>query len=196
MKKTVLLIIMCTLLACLTGCGTRMPAAAVDGAAWSEDWITLGETLGVEEPGHGLTLRDDKGAKNMHYIAWSIGEAQPYVNTSGEEASLYDAQLVLLLLDAGTAEEAQANVDEWLDLASDHYIVTGTAQQICNSQEYTVLTYSFPSDTSAFARGASAFTVFGGQAVSAEFACQDTFDGDAEEILVDFLSHCHYAAEE
>lgn len=195
MKKAFLLIMICTMLACLTGCGARMPAMAADGTPWSEDWITLGQTLGVEEPGHGLTLRDNKGARNMYYTAWSIGEARPYADVSGEETSLYDAQLVLLLMESDTAEEARMSVDEWLALAADHYTITGTARQTCNGQEYTVLTYTFASDASPFARGVSAFAVFDTWAVSAEFACQDTFDGNAGEIMTDFLNHCHYAAE-
>ncbi len=195
MKKTFLLIMICSVLACLTGCGARMPTAAVDGTPWSKDWITLGQTLGVEAPDHGLTLRDDKAARDMCYTAWSIGEAQPYVDASGEETDLYDAQLVLLLKLSGTAEEARINVDEWLDLAADHYTITDTAQQTFNGQEFTVLTYTFSSDTSPFARGVSAFSTFGTWAISAEFACQDTFEGDAGEIMADFLNHCHYAAE-
>jgi len=195
MKKTFFFIMIGTLLACLTGCGARMPSMAVDGTPWNDDWITLGQVLGVEEPGRGLTLRDDKAARDMCYIAWSIGEAQPYVSASGAETSLYDAQLVLLLKAFGTAEEAQMSIDEWLDLAADHYTIADTAQQTCNGQEYTVLTYTFPSNTSPYARGVSAFSTFDNWAVSVEFACQDTFGENVWEILAEFLAHCHYAAE-
>jgi len=195
MKKTFLLIMICSMLVGLTGCAAKMPAMAVDGTPWSKDWITLGRTLGVEEPGHGLTLRDDKAAKNMCYTAWSIGEAQPYVNAAGEETNLYDAQLVLLLAASDTSEEAQMSVDEWLDMAADHYTITDTVQQTYNGQEFTVLTYTFPSDTSPFACGVSAFTVVGSWAISVEFACQDTFGENPGDILADFLIHCHYAAQ-
>ncbi len=195
-KRFSLMLILCLTLACFTGCGVKTPARAVDGAAWSKDWITLGYTLGVETPGHGLTLRDDKAVQDMYYAAWSIGEAQPSTNADGQETTLYDAQLVLLLEEAKTAESAQASVDEWLDLAADHYAVTGTEQRTYNGQNFTVLSYTFSSDTSPFARGVSAFTVFDHWAISAEFACLDDFDGDPGEILTDFLSHCHYAAPE
>ena len=113
MKKAFLLTAICVVLACLTGCGTGMPAAAVDGTPWSEEWTTLGQTLGVEEPGHGLTPQDHKAARNMYYASWSIGEAQSYVSSSGEETNLYDAQLVLLLAASDTPEEAQESVNEW-----------------------------------------------------------------------------------
>lgn len=194
MKKALRLIMIYTLLTCLTGCGAKMPAKAVDGTAWSEDWIMVGQSMGVEEPGHGLTLRDSKSAKNMDYTAWSIGEAQSYVNSSGEETNVYDAQLVLLLSASDTAEDAQISVNEWLDLAEEHYTITDMAQQICNGQEFTALTYTFSSGP--FSHGVSAFTTFDTWAISVEFACQDTFDENAWEIMTDFLDHCHYASEQ
>ena len=196
MKKTFLLTAICVVLACLTGCGAGMPAAAADGTPWSEEWTTLGQTLGVEEPGHGLTPQDHKAARNMYYASWSIGEAQSYVSSSGEETNLYDAQLVLLLAASDTPEEAQESVNEWLSLAEDSYTVASTGQQTFNGQEFTVLTYTFSSDTSPLSHGVSAFTTYGAYAISAEFVCQDTFDGDASEIVTDFLEHCHYAANE
>lgn len=193
MKKALFLVMICVILTGLTGCGTKMPAKAVDGAPWNNDWITLGQVLGVEKPGHGLTLRDDKAAQNMCYTAWSIGEAQPYTDASGEETNLYDAQLVILLTAFDTTEEARMSVDEWLALASDNYNITDTVQQTYNGQEFTVLTYTLSPDTSPFAHGVSAVAVFDTWTVSAEFVCQDTFEEDAGEILADVLEHCHYA---
>ena len=194
MKKAILLIVMCTMLVGLTDCGTKTPVMAADGTPWNKDWLQLGPTIGVEKPEHGLTLRDEKSARSMFYTAWSIGEAQSHVNASGDETNRYDAQLVFLLSGGGTAEEARMDVDDWLALAVDNYTVTGTAQQTYNGQEFTVLSYTFPSDTSPYAHGVSAFAVFDTWAISAEFACQDTFEEDAQEILADFLNHCHYAA--
>ena len=193
MKKAIRFIMLCTMLACLSGCGSKMPAMAADGTRWDKDWITLGGVLGVEKPGYELTLRDDKAAKNMCYTAWSIGDAQPYVNAAGEETNLYDAQMVLLLMASDTVEEAQMSVDEWLDLAANNYTVTETAQRTYNNQEFTVLTYTFPPDASSYAHGVSAFAVFDTWAISAEFVCQDAFEENAQAILSDFLAHCHYA---
>ena len=194
MKKAVALTMVCAMLAGLTGCSKKLPAKAADGTVWSEDWVMVGEKIGVEDPGHGFTLRDVKGAKKMYFTAWSIGDAQPHVNDQGEESDVYDAQLVFLLSDAGSDEAAQASVDELLTLAGETYAVTDTTQQTCNGQEFTVLTYTFASDASSYARGVSAFTVYNGCAVSAEFACQDAFEEDAQEMLSDCLAHCHYAA--
>ena len=194
MKKRLLIILVCAALLCLAGCAAGVPSEAVDGTPWSADWITLGHVMGVEKPGHGLTLQDDKAAKKMYYASWSIGDAQPYTTAEGSETDLYDAQLIFLLADSNTAESAQSNVDEWLDLAKNTYVITDTAQQTYNGQEFTVLTYTFASDNSPFAYGISAFTVYGAYAVSVEFSCQSTFEEDAGEILADVLEHCHYAA--
>ena len=194
MKKTVFCMMLCAILAGLTACGAKGPTVAIDGAAWDDAWIMLGSKIGAETPGADFTLRDVKGAKKMTFTSWSAGEAQPYTGAQGEEGNVYDAQLVVLVVEAGTAEAAQATVDEWLSLAGETYSVTGTARQTCGGQEFTVLTYAFASDLSAYARGASAFTVYDGCAVSAEFACRDSYAGDPAEVLTGFLENCHYAA--
>ncbi len=196
MKKAVFCMMLWAVLAGLTACGAKGPAAAADGAAWDDAWIMLGAKIGAEAPGDDFTLRDVKGAKNMTYTAWSVGEARSHTDAQGEESDVYDAQLVVLAVEAGTAEAAQANVDEWLSLAGETYSITSTTQQTCNGQEFTVLTYTFSSDTSPFSHGVSAFTTFHNWAISVEFACQDTFEEDAWEIVKDFLEHCHYAADE
>lgn len=195
MKKASLLsfVLAAAALVGLAGCA-RLPATAADGTPWSKDWITMGNVMGVEQPGHGLTLRDDKAARQMYYAAWSIGETHPYTNSDGQETSLYDAQLALLLADAGTADAAQNDVDQWLGLAAESYVIGDTVQQTYNGQDFTVLTYTFP-EGEPFDHGVSAFAAFGSHAVSAELACQGTFEEDAGEILADFLEHCHYAQE-
>ena len=195
MKKSVLSIILCTVLLCLTACGAKTPTVAADGMTLEEDWIMLSAKIGAEDTGSDFTLRDMKGARKMTFTAWSVGEAQSHTNAQGEEADVYDAQLVVLVVEAGSAESAQASVDEWLTLAGENYNLIDTTQQTYNGQPFTVLTYDFASETSAYARGASAFAVYDGCAISAEFACQDTFEGDPANILTGFLEHCHYAAD-
>lgn len=194
MKKTVFCMMLCAILVCLTSCGAKGPTVTADGVPWDDAWIMVGSKIGAEAPGSDFTLRDVKGAKNMTFTAWSVGEAQPHTNAQGEESDVYDAQLVVLVVEAGTADAAQASVDEWLSLAGDAYTVTDTAQQVLGGQEFTVLTYDFSSEASAYAWGASAFAVYGGCAISAEFACQDSYEGDPAEVLTGFLENYRYAA--
>lgn len=195
LKKSASILLACAAFALLTGCGVSCPEAAADGAPWSEDWITLGEVLGVEKPGDDMTLRDNKAAKNMCFASWSVGEAEPYTGSDGRETNLYDAQLVLLLSESKSADSAQASLDELLEMAKKEYVVSDTSSETYNGQEFTVLTYTFSSETAPFARGVSAFTAYGSWVISAEFSCRDTFDGDLGEMLETFLEHCHYAAQ-
>lgn len=195
MKKNLLCVMLCIALLCLSGCGSKGPTTAADGTPWDDAWIMVGSKIGAEDPGADFTLRDMKGAKGLFFTSWSVGEARPYTNAQGEETDVYDAQLVLLVQEVSTPELAQTSVDEWLALAEDAYTVTATTQQTLGGQAFTVLTYDFPADTGSYARGASAFAIYETCAVSAEFACQDSFEGDAESVLTDFLEHCHYAAD-
>ena len=84
----------------LAGCAQSAPEQAADGAAWDESWTTLGGVLGVEAPGHDLTLQDNKDALSiagMYLASWTIGEGAPYTNEDGDEVVLYPAQLDVLV---------------------------------------------------------------------------------------------------
>ena len=189
--------VLCLLcLLCLTACGAPEPETAADGTAWSEDWVTVGNVLGVETP-ENLTPRENSdalSAKGMYYATWSLGEAETIVNENGDEAQIYDAQIYLLLAgydDTGKAEETAA---EWQDMASAQYAVETSGKETHNGQDFTVIEYTYTSETNPYTRGASAFGVYGNYAISAELSCRENFDGNALEILANFLDHCHYAA--
>lgn len=54
----------------LFGCAASLPERAADGGAWSADWITVGNVLGVESPGNELALLDNNDAlapNDMYY---------------------------------------------------------------------------------------------------------------------------------
>ena len=183
-------------LLCLTGCGAAAPETAADGSAWNEDWVTVGNVVGVETP-EGMTLlenNDALSAKGMYYAAWSLGEAEEVLNEDGETAQVYDAQVYLLLAGYDSTAKAEEAAAEWLEMAAEQYAVESTDSETHNGQEFTVVTYTYTSETNPYARGASAFGVYGNYAVSVELSCREDFDGNALEILADFLDHCHYAA--
>ena len=180
----------------LTGCGQMLPETAADGSSWNEDWVTVGSVLGVDTPA-GLTPRENNealAAKGMYYATWSIGEASDYVNEEGEEAELYDAQVYVLLAGYDAAEKAEESMEKWLAMASSQYAVTQTYSGTYNGQPFTVLTYTYTSQTNPFARGASAFGVYRNYAISVEVSCQESFDGNELDVLMEFLKNCHYAA--
>lgn len=196
MKKLSLLLLTGAMSLSLAGCGQNIPVTAADGAKWDGSWVTVGGILGVDTPA-GLDSRENNdtlGVNGMYYATWSSGEAEPYVNEDGEDTDLYDAQLYVLLAGAKSAEEAESTAAEWLEMASGQYQIEATSTETYNGQKFTVITYTFSSDTNPFSHGASAFGVYRNYAVSAELSCREKFDGDAQTVLADFLENCHYAA--
>ena len=193
MKKSLLVLLLAACI-CLAGCA-QAPTAAADGAAWSDDWITVGGIIGVDTPA-GIDHRENSDAlavKGMYYATWSIGEPEPYTNEEGDEAQLYDAQIYLLLAGYDGLEKAEESAAQWQAMANDRYAVDQAQSAACNGQEFSVLTYAFDSETNPYARGASAFGVYGNYAVSVELSCRETFTSDPLEVLTDFLEHCHYS---
>lgn len=175
----------------------RYPEKAADGAVWDRNWTMLGSVLGVEEPGNGLVLLDNNAAlsyQDIHYATWAVGDPSPYTNDVGDEVALYEAQLYLLVYGCADAENAQIAVREWMGREKETYAVTDTRTEIRNNQEYTLLCYEAVSETNPYSRGVSAFAVYENYAVSAELTCRDSFSGDEEAILADFLTGCHYNA--
>ncbi len=193
MKRLVpVLLILCL---CLTGCGQPIPVQAADGAPWNDDWVTVGGIIGVDTPA-GITHQENNDSlsiKGMYYATWSIGEAEPYVNDDGNEAQLYDAQIYLLLAGYDGAEKAEESTAEWEAIANDHYAVEQTMPVTCGGLEFTLLTYTYVSETNPYARGASAFGVYRNYAINVEVSCREGFAGSPQEILSDFLEHCHYS---
>lgn len=196
MKRTAVCLLIAALCLGLTGCAALpTPERAADGAAWSEEWVTVGGVVGVDTP-DGMTSRENNealAAKGMYYAAWSVGEGEPYTNAEGEEATLYDAQVYLLLGGCKSGEEAQDTMAQWLEMAQAQYAVSGTAEAAHNGQTFSLITYTFDGEANPYARGASAFGVYRNYAISVELACREGFDGDAEELLAQFLDNCHYA---
>jgi len=193
MKK--LMPFLLALLLILTGCGQPSPVQAADGTDWNENWVTVGNVVGVDTP-EGMTARENSdalSASGMYYATWSIGEAEPYVNENGEDAEIYDAQVYLLLAGYNATEKAEENAAEWQSMAGERYAVERTQSLTCNGQEFTVLTYAFDSETNPYAYGVSAFGVYRNYAVSVELSCREGFTGDPPEVLTDFLEHCHYS---
>lgn len=195
MKKALFALLLAACV-CLAGCTQPVPRQAADGEAWDEDWVNVGNVVGVETP-EGMTPRENNdalAASGMYYAAWSIGAAEPYVNEDGDEAQLYDAQVCLLLAGYDAAGKAEDSASEWLDMASGQYAVEGTSTESYNGQEFTVITYTYASETNPYTHGASAFGVYRNYAISVEVSCREGFGGSAGDILADFLENCHYAA--
>ena len=181
----------------LTGCSKSAPAKAADGVNWSEEWVTVGNVLGVEELGHSLELRDNNEAlsvTDMYLASWTAGEGEPYVNEDGDDVVLYPARLDVLVYGRKDANAAKQAVADWTARQAETYHVASARAETHNSQDFTVSVYTCKSESNPYSRGISAFGVYKDYAISAELNCLDSFDGDEAEILQDFLDVCHYAA--
>ena len=194
MKRSIFVLL--ALCVCLSGCAMLPPRQAADGLAWSGEWVTVGNVIGVETPGglEPLENNDALSASGMYYAAWSMGEAAPYTNAGGEASELYDAQLYLLLAGYDAAEKAEDAAAEWMEMASERYEIEGAfADASFNGQPFEIAAYTCASGTNPYTRGASAFGVYRNYAISVEVQCQEGSGVDPRAVLEDFLAGCHYA---
>lgn len=197
MKRTLLIILAILLLLSMTGC-TRYPTMAEDGTTWDESWEMMGAVLGVEDPGNGFTLLENDtvlAGDDTYYAAWTNGDPVPYVNAEGKDTELYPAQIYLLLYGCGDGEYARAAMEDFIAREEGTYTVTDRRTDTVNGQEYSVLVYDCDSETNPYERGVSAFGIYRNYVVVAELTCTADYSGDEQAILSDFLSGCHYSAE-
>ena len=199
MKVKHLFAALCAFALLLSGCGgpEPLPEQAVDGTPWGEDWTAIGGILGVEPLDNGLTLRETNdaiAASGMYYTLWAVGEPQSFVNADGEDADLYDAQMVVLVTGQAPPEEAKQRVSDWMGLANESYQVTVQGSKTCGGAEYSLLEYRYQSEDNPYERGASAFGTCGNFAVCMEISCLDSFEGSETEYLNTFIEHSHYAS--
>ena len=194
--KKLLLTAGIALLLVLTGCG-GYPDRAEDGTAWDPNWEMLGRVLGVEAPGNGFTLLENNvvlGADDTWYAAWTAGAPEPYINEDGKDTDLYPAQIYLLLYGCENEDRAAQAAGDWMRREGESYLVRETRSETYNGQAYTVLVYEVTSETNPYQRGVSAFTVFHNYVAVAELTCVESYAGDVQRQMADFLSGCHYSA--
>lgn len=160
--------------------------------------FTLGHCLEIYNTDSRLILTDTNSslaADGLYYASWGIGDSEPYENSEGGTADLYDANLYLLLGESKTCASAQNNMDTWLNAAKTNYKVQSEEDLICQQQSYTLITYECVSEDNPYAHGMSAFGVNGNNAVCIELTCRENFDQDLKNILTVFLNNCVYTTD-
>ncbi len=181
----------------MTLAGCRKPAdKTTSGEEWDDAWIRIGTVLGVEPPPEKFTLIDNKDALSVsdtYYTEWACGEPQEHINSDGETASVYDAQIYLLLRETNTQEIAESATEEWQKLTEKNYEITDSFTKEYSGREFSVYKYNVINENNPYAFGISAFGVWESGAVSVELVFSDSFTDNAEEILNDFLTGFHYA---
>lgn len=194
MKKLCLLFLSMALF--LAGCSPSSPTEALDGEKWKEDWVLVGNILGIDtpEPFALLENKDILAAEGLYYAAWVTGNSIPYENTDSDTIELYDAQLYLLLNEATDEDAAKKSYQAWLASAENNYEVHSQDAVACNGQAYTLITYDCVGEDTPYKRGASALGVCGANTICAELTCTQGYEGDLTKMLTDFLNHCHYSS--
>lgn len=193
MRKTA---IVCILFLCLTlsACGAKAPEKAADGAPWGKDWTTIGAFLGVE-PMEGWTVRrneDVLAAEGTFYAFWTRGEAISYTNENCDEATTYDAQIHLVVMELDTPEDAEQTAAQWQSLARERYPDIEESNGEYAGQTYKIAVYPFSDGSCPDSRGASATGIRGSRAIRVDVAVLADFPEEAADVLTDFLEHCHY----
>ena len=192
---------LCSVLLCcilsLTFTGCRKSAdKTLSGEDWNEEWRRIGRVLGVEAPPESFKLIADNDAlsvSDIYYTEWACGEPVEITTDSGETASVYDAQLYLLLQETPNRELAENSTEEWKKLTEKNYDISETFSGEYSGQEFSVYKYNTISEDNPYSGGISAFGVWEHGAVSVELVFKDSFADDPDEILSTFLNGFHYA---
>lgn len=195
MKRLFSVLLCCTLLSALVGC-RKLPDKTSSGEEWDDAWIRIGTTLGVETSPENFKLIDNKDAlsvSDIYYSEWARGESQEYINSDGETASVYDAQIYLLLRETNTRELAENTAEDWKKLTEKNYEITDSFTKEYSGREFAVYKYNVINENNPYSFGISAFGVWESDAVSVELVCSDSFADNADEILNNFLNGFHYA---
>lgn len=174
----------------------KLPERDAAGAPWDESWVTLGDVLGVEQPGGDFALIDNNSiltAEDTFFANWGSAATFPYTDEDGEESELNEAQLFLLLQGCRDAENAQLAKAEWIEREQGNYRILETRRAAHGDQDYELFAYETASEDNPYARGATAFAVRANYALTAELTCTDAYGGDPAAILGAFLDGFHFS---
>ena len=188
MKKALFSALFAALL--LTGCakGTVDPG-------FDETWTNVGNLIGVE-PMEGFTPSENMdalGPNGLYYASFVSGEGTTITNADDEEATVYDAQVYLLIEQCRDAGTAGSEVGKWLALEKTSYGTGEEQEKTIAGQSFRILPLTSAAEGNPYTHGAAAFGSRGDMAVSVELLCRDGFEGDPEEVLTAFLAGLHYA---
>lgn len=178
----------------LTGCA---PSTEDQHPDWDESWGRIAEYVGVE-PLEGFTLNESSDAlfmSGLYYATWTSGKGRDFINSDGEEATVYDAQIYVLLEECRDPEAAKETVGSWIAREKQSYTVGETYTKTLGTQNFEILPLITGSEGNPYTHGTAALAVRNEWAISVELVCSDLFDGDSQTILERFLTGFHYSEE-
>ena len=187
MKRITALAALCALL--LAGCAGPSAESTLP-PGWERTWVRVGNLLGVE-PMEGFSPSENMdalGVAGLYYATWTAGEGETVTNDEDGEAILYDAQIYLLFQQFKEDAKAVPELGSWQNRERENYEAGEAVTETHAGQEFTVLPLLKGAEDNPYARGAAAFALHeGGWAICVELLCRDSFDGDAQVLLGDFL---------
>ena len=194
MKKKWMLFLL-ALCVSLTACASAPPERTADGLDWDSDWTTVGNLLGIE-PKEGWILsrsEDMLAASGTYYAAFLQGEPITYENEEGEEVTVCDAEIHLVLMLSGA--EAEKTAEQWRKLAAERYPEAEQSTVEYAGEPVTISSYPFPAGNGPATLGASASLVQGGTALEVDVITLADYPEKPAQVLADFLSRCHFSQE-
>lgn len=181
--------------AALAGCA-EPPEVDYEALGWDESWQTVGTVAAVEVP-EGFTSAknlDIMSGEGLWYADWTHGEGVSIKNDVGEDATLYEAHIYLLIERCASPAKALAETRLWAERQEESYTCSEPKTAAYGGVDYAVRTLAAPEDN-PFDGGISAAATLGSYAVSVELMYQESFTG-ADETMDEFLSGLHLNLEE
>lgn len=165
---------------------------------WEASWIRVGDHLAVQIP-EGFAedeYNDTLSLSGIYYLSLKSGEAVSATNADNEEATVYDAQIFLLVKENGNGDAAKREMENWIEREKENYRTGEEKTKEAGGQTYRFLPLLSTEKNNPYTHGAAAFFVRGPLAVSVELVSRESFDMDTEAVLEDFLNGLHFAEEE
>lgn len=177
----------------LTGCSLNLLEKAGDSVE-NTPYVNIGTCLIVDNTDTDLILLDNQSTlatDGLYYASWGIGNSEPYENSEGDTADLYDAQLYLLLKEAKDETDAENYMETWISAARENYEILEEKEISCNGN-YLQIMYNCNGPDNPFQKGCSVFGVFERNAICIELTCRENFKQDLDTIITNFLNRCSY----
>lgn len=178
----------------LSGCSGSVGQPNPD---WEKSWVRIGDIIGVE-PMEDFSLNESNDVlsiSGLYYATWTCGDGKDYVNTDGDDAIIYDAQIYVLLQECRDSEAAAQTVDTWIAREKQSYTAGETDTESFGTQVFDLLPLSSGKAGNPYSHGIAAFAVREQWAISVELVCSDGFTGNPQSVLARFLTGFHYSGE-
>ncbi len=182
----------------LGSCGMNMNTNTnqTENAAETASYpLAVGDVMTIDDLGGNaklLDIQDSLTSRGLYYAAWGIGNAEDYANDEGTTIQLYDAQLYTIISTCTQDYEALDTCANWESTAKKSYTITDESKLDYNGITFDMLSYTYPEDSkNPCDYGMSIYGADGTTAICVEISCRNQWDGDGEDLIKDFLDHCH-----